>query len=148
MRQWPQSFKRPAIDPRPAKILDHGGRQTVGDYSDDAVIRIYARENATQRGNTGAALAGSIAAAFKRLTYLDLSPSDGENGSSAVDFTSRRPHTRHDQGIGQDRILAELKGVPRINDNNTPTGSKVELRLDRARPPRFPLPPPCRRRTL
>jgi len=113
MRQWPQSFKRPAIDPRPAEILDHGGRQTVGDYSDDAVIRIYARENATLRGNTGAALVGSIAAAFKRLIYLDLSPSDGENSSSVVDFTSRRPHTRDDQGIGQDRILTELKGVPR-----------------------------------
>jgi len=113
MRQWPQSFKRPAIDPRSAKILDHGGRQTVGDYSDGAVIRIYARENATQRGNTGAALAGSMAALFKRLTYLYPLPSDGENGSSAVDFTSRRPHTRDDQGIGQARILAELKGVPR-----------------------------------
>jgi hypothetical protein len=62
-------------------------------------------ESATQRGNTGAALAGSIAAAFKRVTYQALS-------ASAVDFTSRRPHTRDDQGIGRDRILAELKGVP------------------------------------
>jgi hypothetical protein len=77
------------------------------------VIRIYARENATQRGNTGPALAGSIAAAFKRLTYLDLSASAGENCWSAVDFTRRRAQTRDDQGIGQGRILAELKGVPR-----------------------------------
>jgi hypothetical protein len=56
----------------------------VGDLDDAAMIRVYARENATQRGNSGTALAGSIASAARFLakavltghvsTFLQTSP--------------------------------------------------------------------------
>ncbi len=39
----------------------------VGDFDDVAAIRVYAVENSTQRGNTGTALAGSIASAVRFL---------------------------------------------------------------------------------
>ena len=39
----------------------------IGEMDDAAMIRVYARENATQRGNLGTALAGSVAAAVRFL---------------------------------------------------------------------------------
>jgi hypothetical protein len=80
----------------------------VGEFDDAAVVRVYARENATQRGNTATALAGSVAAAVREIMLRQL---------SAVGFNSRRSHERKDQGIGRDAILAELRGIPGINDN-------------------------------
>lgn len=41
---------------------------SVCDYDDADMIRVYADENATQRGNSGTALTGAIAAAIKYLT--------------------------------------------------------------------------------
>jgi ParB-like nuclease domain len=39
----------------------------VEDLSDSDMVRIYSRENATQRGNSGTAMAGSVAAALRLL---------------------------------------------------------------------------------
>jgi ParB-like chromosome segregation protein Spo0J len=82
----------------------------VGEFDDAAVVRIYARENATQRGNTSTALAGSIAAAVREITVRDLLAREIPSQK-----TERRGGSR--DGIGQDRILEELRGVPGINEN-------------------------------
>lgn len=37
----------------------------VGQFSDEQMIRIYATENATQRGNTSTAMGGSVASAIR-----------------------------------------------------------------------------------
>jgi len=81
----------------------------VGDFDDTAMIRIYATENATQRGAIGTALTGSVAAVMKHLLRQEL------RGSLA----SKRPSGQGQiaNGIGQDRILAALSGVPGITDN-------------------------------
>jgi uncharacterized protein (UPF0218 family) len=41
--------------------------KVVPDISDADMIRMYANENATQRGNTGTAIAGTVASAIKYL---------------------------------------------------------------------------------
>ena len=45
-----------------------------GDMDDATMIRVYAQENATQRGNMGTAQIGSIASTLKFLTRLRLRP--------------------------------------------------------------------------
>jgi hypothetical protein len=44
----------------------------VGDLDDVAMIRVYARENATQRGNSSSAVAGSVASAVRFLSSFCL----------------------------------------------------------------------------
>lgn len=39
----------------------------VGDFDDESMIRVYATENATQRGNSSTAIAGSVASAIRFL---------------------------------------------------------------------------------
>ena len=39
---------------------------------DGGMIRVYARENATQRGNTGTAMAGTVASAIRFLAKAIL----------------------------------------------------------------------------
>ena len=39
----------------------------VGEMDDDEMVIIYARENATQRGTEGTAMAGAVAAAIKQI---------------------------------------------------------------------------------
>jgi hypothetical protein len=73
------------------------------------MVRIYARENATQRGNTGTALAGSIAAAIKDLAREEMLGTGG--------ITSANIGGQARDGIGRDRILEALKGVPGITEH-------------------------------
>lgn len=76
----------------------------TGDLDDASMIRIYARENALQRGNTGTALAGSVAAAIRFLM----------KGS----FTGQLAEIRQlVDGIGWTTVLELLEGVPGINQN-------------------------------
>jgi hypothetical protein len=76
------------------------------EIDDEAMVRIYARENATQRGNVGTALAGSVMAAVKIILEKDL---------SSLEIKRTGGPTR--DGIGQDRIFDALHGVPGITDN-------------------------------
>lgn len=78
----------------------------VGDFDDRQTVRAYADENATQRGNTSTAQAGSVAAALREILLRRL---------TAVDFNSGRGDT--DDGVGRDAILEELNGVNDITDN-------------------------------
>ena len=78
----------------------------VGDFDDRQTVRAYADENATQRGNTSTAQAGSVAAALREILLRKL---------SSVDFNRTGGPT--EDGVGRDAILEELNGVNDINDN-------------------------------
>jgi hypothetical protein len=77
-----------------------------GDMDDGAMARIYARENATQRGNTGTAQVGSVAAAVRYLAKGSLTGQLAEI-RQLVD------------GIGWGTVLEFLRGVPGIDQNTT-----------------------------
>jgi hypothetical protein len=49
---------------------------TVGNFDDETMIRIYQTENATQRGNTGTAITGSVASALRYLLKLALTSNE------------------------------------------------------------------------
>jgi ParB/RepB/Spo0J family partition protein len=78
----------------------------VGDFDDEEVVRIYAIENATQRGNHATAVAGAVAAAFRQILLRELM--SGQNVQ-----TSRRPES---DGVGRDAILKELHDIPGITE--------------------------------
>ena len=80
----------------------------VGEFNDQQAIRAYAAENATQRGNTSTALAGSVAAAVRLILLREL---------SLVASTSERHGAQKRDGVGRDAIVKELDGVFGINDN-------------------------------
>jgi flagellar biosynthesis GTPase FlhF len=80
------------------------------DMDDAAMIRVYARENATHRANMGTAVTGSIAAAARFLIKRSLV------GESA-DFRRFEGARKLVDGIGRDTILEFLEGVPGINQN-------------------------------
>jgi hypothetical protein len=85
------------------------------DNADDGtMVRVYCRENATQRGNTSAAASGSVAAAVRFLAkaimmgadmsrFLDMSP-------KAVE--SLRGNLASDKGLGEPIVSDFLKDLP------------------------------------
>lgn len=84
----------------------------VGDDMDDkAMIRVYARENATQRGNHSTATAGSVAAAVR---YIFKEQSLGAGKIPSASKFANKPET---QSIGLPTILEFLEGVPGVNNN-------------------------------
>jgi len=85
------------------------------DIDDATMVRIYARENATQRGNHSAAIAGSVASAIRVAARKAMSGVSREftgNGNGKI-----RGNLMSAKGIGQDVILALLKDTPGINEN-------------------------------
>ena len=97
------------------------------DLDDAGMIRVYANENATQRGNTSAAVAGTVAAAVRFLAKLLLGVTP-ERMRSDVLGGKREAETflgmiQTKDGIGRDGVLRVLpkdaKGecaVPGITD--------------------------------
>jgi flagellar biosynthesis GTPase FlhF len=83
------------------------------DLDDAAMVRIYARENATQRGNTATAQAGSVAAAVRVLAKMilggRLSPQLGRKSLEHL-----RGNIASDRGIGQDVVEEFLDGIPGV----------------------------------
>lgn len=79
----------------------------VGDIDERAMIRIYAVENASQRGNNSTAAAGSVAAAVR---FLFKAQSLGSR-----EFT-RTNQARQD--IGEIAISEFLKDVPGVGRNS------------------------------
>lgn len=73
------------------------------------MIRIYARENATQRGNHSTAAAGPVAAAIR---FLFKAQSLGD-----LEFQSTSKYARKDQDIGTPTVVAFLKDVPGVTSN-------------------------------
>lgn len=87
---------------------------TVGEFDDEAMVRIYARENATQRGNNSTSVAGSVAGAIRLLAHRVLS---GE--SFAPEFRSEKRGAKiGDQSIGEPAISECLKDVPSVTKNS------------------------------
>ncbi len=85
------------------------------DMDDDAMCRVYARENATQRGNSGAARAGSVASALRIVAKHIL----GCESDTYPEFRRRSQDTANGQaatakGIGEPLITEYLKSVPGI----------------------------------
>lgn len=87
----------------------------VGKFDDSSMIRVYARENATQRNNAGTAVAGSVASAIKYLAKEIMS-------GTCREITTRSRETVNGQlasgrGIGEPLVSDFLKGVPGLNQN-------------------------------
>jgi hypothetical protein len=74
------------------------------DMDDDTMVRVYARENATQRGNSAQALHGSVIGAVRRISQELLGSEDAQIGASS-DPTGNQ---RLAKGIGYRQILAKL----------------------------------------
>jgi hypothetical protein len=88
----------------------------VREDADDAwMIRVYARENATQRGNHATAQTGSVASTVRFLTKKILTGDIcGIPQMSQRAIESARGNIASDKGIGRDIILEFLEGIPGI----------------------------------
>jgi ParB-like chromosome segregation protein Spo0J len=89
----------------------------IGDFDDADMIRVYARENATQRGNTSTAAAGTVLAAVRYIAYAVMT---GEQGFSQIwekpeDLSKLQGNIASLKGIGVPVILAFLADVPGVN---------------------------------
>jgi ParB/RepB/Spo0J family partition protein len=78
----------------------------IGEIDDPGMIRIYAKENSTQRGNGSTAVAGTVASAIRFLSKAMFLGSG--------DF-ARTEKSRQD--LGRDSILEFLEGIPGINES-------------------------------
>jgi hypothetical protein len=74
------------------------------------MIRVYARENATQRGNTSTALAGTVASAIRYLAKGILTGTFSTIGDKPVDVASARGNLTSDKGLGE-RLVLEFVAV-------------------------------------
>jgi hypothetical protein len=110
----------------------------VADHLDDSdMVRVYTRENATQRGNSGTALAGSVAAALRLLVkaammggrsrILDsLSEhaalvitshlTKGEGEGIGAPLIVRYFHEQHVTGMGQYTVEQQLANLKASGD--------------------------------
>jgi ParB-like nuclease domain len=84
------------------------------DMDDMSLIRVYARENATQRGNTSTALAGTVASAVRFLAKAILTGVT-EKFFSDFDLQTLRSHLLGERGLGREVLLAFLPDIPGIN---------------------------------
>jgi hypothetical protein len=87
----------------------------VEEMDDESLVRVYARENATQRGNSGTSQIGSIASAIKYLARLAM------GGGSSHKFVRTQLEAiagnfASSKGIGMTSIARVLEGTPGINE--------------------------------
>jgi hypothetical protein len=92
---------------------------SILDLDDDQMRRLYATENATQRGNTGTAQAGSVASTIYYVAREVLSgpSSDFRRRYPSISIEDVRGGLLAGRGIGRETILALLDGIPGINVN-------------------------------
>ena len=89
----------------------------VSENMDDAnMIRVYSLENSTQRGNTGTAQAGSVAAAIRFVAKELMTGGSGKLDITCLDFDAAQGNMTSDKGIGRSILLSILEGIPGIND--------------------------------
>jgi|GEM_PF-2805474 len=87
----------------------------VGNFDEAAMVRIMARENALQRGDLTAAVAGSVAAALRIISKGLLSGHISRIlGMSQKAVETARGNLTSAKGIGEELILELLKNVPKI----------------------------------
>jgi hypothetical protein len=88
----------------------------IGDFDDRDMVRVYASENATQRGNSSTALAGTVASAVR---YLAKAIMTGEVVSQKFlgkdDLAKVQGNITSQRGLGEDIILRFLTDIPGIN---------------------------------
>jgi Predicted transcriptional regulators len=87
------------------------------DMDDTAMIRVYARENATQRGLSSTALTGTVAAAMKFVAKSILTGSD-EQLFTSFHLPTLRERLLEDEGVGRKVLLGFLHDIPGINDRS------------------------------
>jgi hypothetical protein len=83
--------------------------------ADAAIIRIYARETATQRGNSSTAVAGTVASAVRFLKKAILTGTSGEITGRSMETACGQ--IASDKGIGRELIVEFLDGVPGMTEN-------------------------------
>jgi ParB/RepB/Spo0J family partition protein len=90
----------------------------VGEIDDSAMIRVYARENATQRGNSSTAVAGTVASAVRFLAKAIMvgSATSEKIFRSAKELETARGIFESERGMGRDIVVRFLDGVPGVND--------------------------------
>ena len=90
----------------------------IGDLDDEAMIRVYATENATQRGNSSTAIAGSVASAVRFLAKLFMAGGEvpGIPGKQLLRVNSgyARGHLEGDTGFGGVTVFNFLSGIQGI----------------------------------
>lgn len=89
----------------------------IADLDDAGMIRVYATENATQRGNSSTAVAGTVASAFRYIIKgLLTGRGCGEIFTTSHERATAEGNLREGRGIGRHSILRLLDKVPTIND--------------------------------
>lgn len=93
--------------------------KVVTDISDAEMIRMYAGENATQRGNQGTAITGTVASAakykLKEIFLGDHVRGNPQTSKKALETIQGQVATQ--KGIGRDIIVEFLHNIPGINEN-------------------------------
>lgn len=84
-----------------------------GDMDDAKMIRVYARENATQRGAVGTAQTGSVASALRYLAKAILTDRYPEF-RTPQQAAQAKANVPGEKGIGEPLITEFLAGVPGI----------------------------------
>lgn len=102
--------------------------KVVSEISDAEMIRMYANENATQRGNHGTAIAGSVASAIKFLLKALFTGNVGgfQFTGNVGGFHPRSTRSLEvlqgqvvtERGLGWDIILEFLADIPGVNQNS------------------------------
>jgi hypothetical protein len=90
--------------------------KVVHGISDADMIKMYATENATQRGNSGTAIAGSVASALRFLAKAVLTGCYRE--ITTAEAEAARGHLSGERGMGEPLITKFLKDIPGINENS------------------------------
>jgi hypothetical protein len=88
----------------------------IGNIDDAGMILMYATENATQRGNSGTAIAGTVASAVRFLAKAILTGS-GEKFFTRHDMGDLQARMSG-EGVGRKVIVDFLDGIPGINDGS------------------------------
>jgi hypothetical protein len=89
----------------------------VAEAMEDAtMVRVYARENATQRGMSSTALTGTVAAAMRYMAKAILTGTGlADKIISNFDLPTLRRRLLSDDGMGREVLLAFLHDIPGIN---------------------------------
>jgi hypothetical protein len=90
--------------------------KVVHGISDADMIKMYATENATQRGNSGTAIAGTVASALRFLAKAVLTGTSREITQRSLETAYGQITT--EKGLGRELILNFLADVPGVNENS------------------------------
>jgi len=86
------------------------------DMDDGSMVRVYARENATQRGHSSTALTGTVASAIKYIAKVILTGRNvADEFISKFDIPTLRRRMLSEDGMGREIVLAFLHDIPGIN---------------------------------